>query len=74
MVEGTKVSSAETETIVDAYLKRQQVAPTGEDVPRDQIAKWVLEYQIRLTVRGAPGHARSASPANRSRTTARPPT
>ena len=49
VVEGTKVSSAETETIVDAYLKRQQVAPTGEDVPRDQIAKWVLEYQIRLT-------------------------
>src|SRR5581483_10161239 len=32
-----------------AYLKRQQVAPSGEDVPRDQIAKWVLEYQIRLT-------------------------
>jgi parvulin-like peptidyl-prolyl isomerase len=49
VVEGTKVSSSETETIVDAYLKRQQVAPTGEDVPRDQIAKWVLEYQIRLT-------------------------
>jgi hypothetical protein len=50
VVEGTKVSSAETETIVDAYLKRQQVAATGEDVPRDQIAKWVLEYQIRLTL------------------------
>jgi parvulin-like peptidyl-prolyl isomerase len=50
VVEGTKVSSSETETIVDAYLKRQQVAPTGEDVPRDQIAKWVLEYQIRLTL------------------------
>lgn len=49
VVEGTKVSSSETETIVDAYLKRQQVAPTGEDVPRDQIAKWVLDYQIRLT-------------------------
>jgi parvulin-like peptidyl-prolyl isomerase len=50
VVEGTKVSSAETETIVDAYLKRQQVGQTGEDVPRDQIAKWVLEYQIRLSV------------------------
>jgi parvulin-like peptidyl-prolyl isomerase len=50
VVECIKVSSAETETIVDAYLKRQQAAPTGDDVPRDQIAKWVLEYQIRLTV------------------------
>jgi parvulin-like peptidyl-prolyl isomerase len=49
VVEGVKISSTETETIVDAYLKRQQVAPTGEDVPRDQIAQWVLEYQIRLT-------------------------
>lgn len=50
VVEGTRISASETETIVDAYLQRQQVAPTGEDVPRDQIAKWVLEYQIRLTL------------------------
>lgn len=49
VVEGTKVPSSETEAMVDAYLKRQQAAPAGEDVPRDQIAKWVLEYQIRLT-------------------------
>jgi len=49
VVEGTKVSSSETETMVEAYLKRQQVGQTAEDVPRDQIAKWVLEYQIRLT-------------------------
>jgi parvulin-like peptidyl-prolyl isomerase len=49
VVEGTRISAPETETIVDAYLKRQQVAPSGEDVPRDQITKWVLEYQIRLT-------------------------
>jgi hypothetical protein len=49
LVEGTKVSASETETMVDAYLKRAQVAPSSEDVPRDQIAKWVLEYQIKLT-------------------------
>lgn len=49
VVENIKVPASETETIVDAYLKRQQIESTGEDVPRDQIAKWVLEYQIRLT-------------------------
>jgi parvulin-like peptidyl-prolyl isomerase len=50
VVEGTKVASTETEAIVDAHLQRQQAAPTGEDVPRDQVAKWVLEYQIKLTL------------------------
>ncbi|HET9772185.1 MAG TPA: peptidylprolyl isomerase [Acidimicrobiia bacterium] len=48
-VEGTRVTSAETEAIVEAYLRRQQVEPTGEDIPRDQVAKWVLDYQIKLT-------------------------
>jgi parvulin-like peptidyl-prolyl isomerase len=48
-VEGTKISSTETEAIVDAYLQRQQTESTGEEVPRDQVAKWVLEYQIKLT-------------------------
>ena len=50
VVEGTKIASAETEAMVDAYLHRPAPqAPMGEDTPRDQIAKGVLEYQIRLT-------------------------
>jgi hypothetical protein len=48
-VEGTKIASSETEAIVDAYLQRQHAQPMGEDAPRDQVAKWVLEYQIKLT-------------------------
>lgn len=48
-VEGTRVASAETEEIVEAYLRRQELQPTGEDLPRDQVAKWVLDYQIKLT-------------------------
>ncbi|HVW34473.1 MAG TPA: peptidylprolyl isomerase [Acidimicrobiia bacterium] len=50
VVEGTKIPSAETEAMVDAYLHRPSPqAPMGEDTPRDQVAKGVLEYQIRLT-------------------------
>ena len=48
-VEGKRIASSETESIIDAYLQRQQANPAGEDVPRDQVAKWVLEYQIKLT-------------------------
>jgi parvulin-like peptidyl-prolyl isomerase len=48
-VEGTRVASTETEEIVEAYLQRQELQPTGEDIPRDQVAKWVLDYQIKLT-------------------------
>jgi parvulin-like peptidyl-prolyl isomerase len=48
-VEGTEVTSTETEAIIEAYLRRQQLQPTGEDVSRDQVAKWVLDYQIKLT-------------------------
>lgn len=47
-VEGTKISSAETEAIIDAYLQRQEQQPMGEDIPRADVAKWVLEYQIKL--------------------------
>src|SRR5213079_2209019 len=42
----------DTEAMVDAYLHRQtarSAQPMGEDTPRDQIAKGVLEYQIKLT-------------------------
>lgn len=49
VVEGTKIASSETEQIVDAYLQRQQTQSMGEDAPRDQVAKWVLEYQIKLS-------------------------
>jgi parvulin-like peptidyl-prolyl isomerase len=48
-VEGTRVASNETEEIIEAYLRRQELQPTGEDIPRDQVAKWVLDYQIKLT-------------------------
>ncbi|MEW6475041.1 MAG: peptidylprolyl isomerase [Actinomycetota bacterium] len=49
VVEGINVASSETEAIIDAYLRRQQTQPMGEDIPRDDVAKWVLEYQIKLT-------------------------
>ena len=60
VVEGTRIASSETEAMVDAYLHRQTPQPMGEDTrglhlppppdtPRDQIAKGVLEYQIKLT-------------------------
>lgn len=49
VVEGTRIASAETEAMVDAYLRRQARGPMGEDAPRDEIAKGVLEYQIKLT-------------------------
>ena len=49
VVEGTRIASSETEAMVDAYLRRQSPQPMGEDTPRDQIAKGVLEYQIKLT-------------------------
>jgi hypothetical protein len=49
VVEGTRIPSSETEAMVDAYLHRQTPQPMGEDTPRDQIAKGVLEYQIKLT-------------------------
>ena len=49
VVEGTRIASSETEAMVDAYLHRQTPQPMGEDIPRDQIAKGVLEYQIKLT-------------------------
>jgi hypothetical protein len=49
VVEGTRIPSSETEAMVDAYLHRQTSQPMGEDTPRDQIAKGVLEYQIKLT-------------------------
>lgn len=48
-VEGTKIASSETESIIDAYLQRQQANATGEDTPHDQVGKWVLEYQIKLS-------------------------
>ena len=49
VVEGTRIASSETEAMVDAYLHRQTPQPTGADTPRDEIAKGVLEYQIKLT-------------------------
>jgi foldase protein PrsA len=49
VVEGTRIASSETEAMVDAYLRRQAPGPMGEDAPRDEIAKGVLEYQIKLT-------------------------
>ena len=49
VVEGARIASSETEAMVDAYLHRQSPQPMGEDTPRDQIAKGVLEYQIKLT-------------------------
>jgi len=49
VVEGTKIPSSETEAMVDAYLRRQAPGPMGEDAPRDEIARGVLEYQIKLT-------------------------
>jgi hypothetical protein len=49
VVEGTRIPSSETEAMVDAYLRRQAPGPMGEDAPRDEIAKGVLEYQIKLT-------------------------
>jgi len=49
VVEGTRILSSETEAMLDAYLHRQSPQPMGEDMPRDQVAKGVLEYQIKLT-------------------------
>ena len=49
VVEGTRIPSADTEAMIDAYLHRQAPGPMGEDTPRDQVAKGVLEYQIKLT-------------------------
>ena len=49
VVEGARIPSSETEAMVDAYLHRQSPRPMGADMPRDQIAKGVLEYQIKLT-------------------------
>src|SRR5689334_6502960 len=49
VVEGTRIPSAETEAMVDAYLHRSSPQPMGEDTPRADIAKGVLEYQIKLT-------------------------
>ena len=51
VVEGTEIASSDTEAIVDAYLERQQSqAPQEAEIPRDEVAKWVLEYQIKLAV------------------------
>ena len=48
-VEGAKIASLDTEALVDAYLARQNAKGQGQDLPRDETAKLVLEYQIRLT-------------------------
>lgn len=51
VVEGTEIPSSETEAIVEAYLERQRSQASEEpELPRDEIAKFVLEYQIKLTL------------------------
>ena len=50
VVEGNEIPSAETEKIVDAYLQRQQEQAPEQALPRDEIAKFVVEYQIKLAL------------------------
>lgn len=50
VVEGNEIPSAETEQIVDAYLQRQEDQAPEQALPRDEIAKFVLEYQIKLAL------------------------
>lgn len=47
-VEGTKISSTDTEALVDAYRERAKGSAQKEDLPREALAKLVLGYQIKL--------------------------
>ena len=50
VVEGIKVRSSDTEGLVDAYLQRHVSDPQQPDMPRPQVTKLVLGYQIRLAL------------------------
>jgi parvulin-like peptidyl-prolyl isomerase len=50
VVESHEIPSAETEQIVEAYLQRQAAQAPEQPLPRDEIAKYVLEYQIKLAL------------------------
>jgi parvulin-like peptidyl-prolyl isomerase len=50
VVEGNEIPSTETEQIVEAYLRRQADQAPDQALPRDEIAKYVLEYQIKLAL------------------------
>lgn len=51
-VEGIKVQSSDTEGLVDAYLQRHVSDPQQQqqNMPRQQVTKLVLGYQIRLAL------------------------
>jgi PPIC-type PPIASE domain len=48
VVEGIDVRSSDTESLVDAYLQRHVSRPEQKPMPRPQISKLVLGYQIKL--------------------------
>jgi hypothetical protein len=50
VVEGMKIQSSDTEGLVDAYLQRHVSDPQQPNMPRQQVTKFVLGYQIRLAL------------------------
>jgi hypothetical protein len=49
-VEGMKIQSSDTEGLVDAYLQRHISDPQQQNLPRQQVTKFVIGYQIRLAL------------------------
>lgn len=50
VVEGMKVQADDTEGLVDAYLERHVSDPQQQGMPRSQVSKLVLGYQIKLAL------------------------
>lgn len=49
VVEGVEIASADTEGLVDAYLRRQKAEQQKQELPRHGTVKLVLAYQIKVT-------------------------